>query len=134
MVQFARLKPSRSGCLRRDARGQLPASAEPGRSCAYIKDSVATLHVTNGDSAASVLRTFLTDPVVIEADVLHEGPAPDVDDETWLDLRARFLADANDGDYAGIRASLARRSCSKCPSMSVAPCNYPVARPEARAS
>ena len=69
---------------------------------------MATLHVTNGDSAANVLRTFLTDPVVIEADVLHEGPAPDVDDETWLDLRARFLADANDGDYAGIRASLAR--------------------------
>jgi hypothetical protein len=69
---------------------------------------VATLHVTNGDSAADVLRTFLTDPVVIEADVLHEGPAPDVDDETWLDVRARFLADANDGDYAGIRASLAR--------------------------
>jgi hypothetical protein len=69
---------------------------------------VATLHVTNGDSAANVLRTFLADPVIIEADVLHEGPAPDVDDETWLDLRARFLADANDRDYAGIRASLAQ--------------------------
>src|SRR5262249_48424658 len=76
--------------------------------CAYIKDSVATLHVTNGDSAADVLRTFLTDPVVIQADVLHEGPAPALDDEAWLDARARFLAGANDRDYARIRASLAR--------------------------
>jgi len=69
---------------------------------------VATLHVTNGDSAADVLRAFLTDPVVVEADVLHEGPAPAVEDESWLDVRARFLAGADDGGYARIRASLAR--------------------------
>ncbi len=66
-----------------------------------------TLHVTNGDCAASVLRQFLTDPVIIEADPLHEGPAPSVDDDTWLDLRARFLSES-DADYVRIRANLAR--------------------------
>ncbi len=65
------------------------------------------LHVTNGDCAANVLRQFLTDPVVIEADPLHEGPAPSVDDEPWLDLRARFLAHT-DADYTRIRDGLAR--------------------------
>jgi hypothetical protein len=67
---------------------------------------VPTLHVTNGDCAASVLRTFLTDPVAIQADVLHEGPAPALDDDAWLDVRAQFLAGGGPG-YSNIRASLA---------------------------
>jgi hypothetical protein len=67
---------------------------------------VPTLHVTNGDSAADVLRTFLTDPVTIQADVLHEGPAPAVDDDAWLDARARFLSGGGP-DYSRIRDGLA---------------------------
>jgi hypothetical protein len=67
---------------------------------------VPTLHVTNGDCAADVLRTFLTDPVAIQADVLHEGPAPAVNDDAWLEVRARFLA--WDGrNYSRIRNGLA---------------------------
>ncbi len=54
---------------------------------------MTTLHITNGDSAANTLRTFLTDRVVITADPLFEGPAPDVDDDEWYALRARTLAD-----------------------------------------
>ena len=65
-----------------------------------------TLHVTNGDCAADVLRTFLTDPVTIQADVLHEGPAPAVEDDAWLDVRARFLSGGGP-DYSRIRDSLA---------------------------
>jgi hypothetical protein len=53
---------------------------------------VSTLHITNGDCAATTLRQFLTDPVWVTADVLHEGPAPRVDLDTWHQLRARFLA------------------------------------------
>src|SRR5262245_30456048 len=52
-----------------------------------------TLHVTNGDCAADTLRTFLRDPVLITCDVLHEGPAPLVDDDEWYRLRATFIAD-----------------------------------------
>jgi hypothetical protein len=51
------------------------------------------LHITNGDCVGSTLREFISDPVVACADVLHEGPAPAVDDEQWYDLRGRFLAD-----------------------------------------
>ncbi|HEY7289404.1 MAG TPA: DUF1835 domain-containing protein [Vicinamibacterales bacterium] len=64
------------------------------------------LHITNGDCAASTLREFLTDPVVVSADVLHEGPAPDVDDAAWYALRARFLSSGDDDSYRRIRASL----------------------------
>ena len=65
-----------------------------------------TLHVTNGDCAANVLRTFLTNPVAIQADVLHEGPAPSVDDGAWLDVRAEFLSGGG-ADYSRIRSRLA---------------------------
>jgi Domain of unknown function (DUF1835) len=54
---------------------------------------VSSLHITNGDCAASKLREFISDPVVSFADVLHEGPAPAVDDERWYELRSQFLAD-----------------------------------------
>jgi hypothetical protein len=54
---------------------------------------VSALHITNGDCVASTLREFISDPVVAIADVLHEGPAPAVDDERWYELRSQFLAD-----------------------------------------
>jgi uncharacterized protein DUF1835 len=69
---------------------------------------VTTLHITNGDSAAATLRTFIADPVVITADVLHEGPAPSgMEGDDWHAMRARFLADARYGSYEDIRLQLA---------------------------
>lgn len=53
---------------------------------------MSALHITNGDCAADTLREFIHDPIVIAADVLHDGPAPAVGDERWYELRARFLA------------------------------------------
>ena len=52
---------------------------------------MSALHITNGDCAADKLREFLTDPVTITADVLHEGPAPADDGEAWYRARAGFL-------------------------------------------
>src|SRR3954466_5475102 len=71
--------------------------------------SVPTLHITNGSPAGDKLSTFVDGPVVLTMDVLHEGPAPRVADETWYDLRARFLC-AVPGRYTvdGVRADLAR--------------------------
>jgi hypothetical protein len=66
---------------------------------------VSTLHITNGDSAAATLREFIADPVTITADILHDGPAPDVGDATWYAVRARHLADGN-GDVDAIRRNL----------------------------
>jgi hypothetical protein len=67
---------------------------------------VSALHVTNGDSAAGILREFLEDPVVTTADVLSEGPAPELDDEAWYEVRARYLA-GEDESYEAIRRGLA---------------------------
>ena len=52
-----------------------------------------TLHVTNGDCAAEIIRRVVADPVVIAADVLHEGPAPPVDGDAWHAVRGAFLGD-----------------------------------------
>ena len=54
---------------------------------------MATLHVTNGDCAADIIRRVVADPVVITADVLHEGPAPAVDGDEWHKVRGAFLGD-----------------------------------------
>jgi hypothetical protein len=43
---------------------------------------VSTLHITNGDSAADTMRTFLRDPVAITCEPLHDGPVPA--DPAWL--------------------------------------------------
>jgi uncharacterized protein DUF1835 len=68
---------------------------------------VATLHITNGSAAGDKLSTFVDGPVILMCDVLHEGPAPDVDDDAWYAMRARFLG-AEDGSNADdIRAGLA---------------------------
>jgi len=69
---------------------------------------MSTLHITNGDCAAGTLREFLTDPVTITADVLHDGPAPRVDLDTWHELRAKFLSDAYPASFEQTRDSLAQ--------------------------
>jgi len=60
----------------------------------YKDSALSTQHITNGDCAADKLRQFLTDPVSITADVLHDGPAPHVDLDTWHTLRAKSLEPA----------------------------------------
>jgi hypothetical protein len=68
--------------------------------------NVPTLHITNGDSAAGTLREFISDPVVVTCDVLHEGPAPlTASIEEWYDARAAFIA-SRDYDAAGVKRSL----------------------------
>jgi hypothetical protein len=52
---------------------------------------VSVLHITNGDSAADTLRVVLAAPVLVVADVLHEGPCPRVNGDAWHDVRAQFL-------------------------------------------
>jgi hypothetical protein len=69
--------------------------------------SVRALHITNGDCAANTLRSFLTDPVLITCDVLHDGPAPAVDGDAWHEVRARWLTEAYKARFAETRASLA---------------------------
>jgi len=69
--------------------------------------SVSALHITNGDCAANTLRTFLTDPVLITCDVLHDGPAPAVDGDAWHEVRAGWLTDTYTAAFAETRASLA---------------------------
>jgi len=69
--------------------------------------SVSTLHITNGDCAASTLRTFLTDRVLVTCDVLHDGPAPMVDGDAWHDVRAQFLAGTFGEQYERVRSELA---------------------------
>jgi hypothetical protein len=58
-----------------------------------------TLHITNGDCTADILRRIVDGPVAIAADVLHEGPCPGDDGDAWYAARARFLA-----PYAGMSA------------------------------
>src|SRR5262245_58524527 len=70
--------------------------------------AVTTLHITNGDCAGDMLKQFITDPVMITADVLHDGPAPLVDLETWHEVRARFLAGSFDAWFEETRDDLAR--------------------------
>ena len=70
--------------------------------------NVSTLHVTNGDSAGDTLEQFADGPVVIPADVLHEGPAPSVDDAEWYAVRGAFLADGERERADRIAAGLAR--------------------------
>jgi hypothetical protein len=70
---------------------------------------VATLHVTNGSCAGDKLKTFVDGPVILMADVLHDGPAPRVDGDAWYDARAGHLGDDDHGPYTPgeVRAGLA---------------------------
>lgn len=66
------------------------------------------LHVTNGDSAADLLRlSGVPGTVTLTADVLHEGPVPPptLAPERWRKVRARYLAESG---YDGYDESLAR--------------------------
>jgi DNA-binding transcriptional MerR regulator len=67
------------------------------------------LHVTNGESAASTLRTAAIEGVVLSwDDVLHVGPLA-FDPAESRRVRSRFLAEQGWGDAAAIEADLARR-------------------------
>src|SRR6185295_17994552 len=80
----------------------------PGLADGREATTMSTLHITNGDCAAATLRQFLTEPVTITTDVLHDGPAPDVDLDTWHELRARFLAGSYQAAFEATRDSLAQ--------------------------
>jgi hypothetical protein len=59
------------------------------------------LHIHPGDSSANSLRSSgITDPVIVWADTLWEGPAPlDVPQEQWIALRADYLVKATGGAF-----------------------------------
>jgi hypothetical protein len=69
------------------------------------------LHVTNGDSAAHLLRqTGIPGTVVAWRDVLHEGPTPaGLTLEGMSDVRARFITSCNWGNFADVRRSFNAR-------------------------
>jgi hypothetical protein len=68
---------------------------------------VSTLHITNGDSAAGTMRTFLRDPVMTMVDVLHEGPAPMTETlEEWREARARYLSSEGYTSYEDVLRDL----------------------------
>lgn len=54
------------------------------------------LHITDGESVAGTLReSAIPGLVSTYGDLMYEGPAPSgLDDRAWLDIRARFIADA----------------------------------------
>jgi hypothetical protein len=56
----------------------------------------AMLHITDGESVAGTLRESAIPGVVSTyGDLMYEGPAPaDLDDQTWFDIRAHFIAEA----------------------------------------
>jgi len=66
--------------------------------------SAGTLHVTNGDVAADLLRRAgLAGDALVWADVLHEGPVPEALDEEGLRrARAGFLAGVDGVDGAEV--------------------------------
>src|SRR4051812_45509310 len=70
--------------------------------------NVSSLHITNGSCAGDKLKTFVDGQLILMMDVLHEGPAPLVDDATWYETRARFLGAPDESKVADIREGLAR--------------------------
>ena len=67
--------------------------------------SLGTLHVTNGDITADLLRRAgLAGDALVWADVLHEGPVPGgLDDDGLRRARAGFLAGVDGIDADGVR-------------------------------
>ena len=67
--------------------------------------SAGTLHVTNGDITADLLRRAgLAGDALVWADVLHEGPVPDgLDDDGLRRARAGFLAGVDGIDADDVR-------------------------------
>ncbi|NCO34149.1 MAG: DUF1835 domain-containing protein [Armatimonadetes bacterium] len=60
-------------------------------------------HITNGDSAATGLRSSgVSGEVIVWCDVLHEGPTPTgLSSEKWRGVRARFHCDCGWGTCEG---------------------------------
>jgi hypothetical protein len=72
--------------------------------------SSATLHVTNGDSAAGTLRRIgLAGRVLPWRDALHAGPVPAVGDRELRRVRAGFLAGEDPADRGRLQRWLAHR-------------------------
>ena len=70
----------------------------------------ATLHVTNGDSAAGTIRqTGVPGAVLAWRDTLHEGPVPAGSAADLRVTRARFLADWTGEPEAALLRGLERR-------------------------
>jgi hypothetical protein len=67
--------------------------------------TTGTLHVTNGDITADLLRRAgLAGDALVWADVLHEGPVPGgLDDDGLRRVRAGFLAGVDGIDSDGVR-------------------------------
>jgi hypothetical protein len=67
--------------------------------------TTGTLHVTNGDITADLLRRAgLAGDALVWADVLHEGPVPGgLDDDRLRRARAGFLAGVDGIDGDGVR-------------------------------
>ena len=70
-----------------------------------------TLHITNGDVFADVLKNAgIAGDVLPWRDILHEGPVPsDASPDHFNDVRARFIAGRGWGSYDDVRASFAER-------------------------
>lgn len=68
------------------------------------------LHVTNGESAAAVIRAAgVPGDLLCWNDVLHEGPVPDVSGDDLRIQRARFLADSGWTAYDRVLRELTER-------------------------
>jgi hypothetical protein len=72
------------------------------------------LHLTNGDSAAELLRrTGITGTVIPWRDILHEGPVPGgLALEAMSDVRARFLAATGAGSFTDLRREFGARDAA----------------------
>jgi hypothetical protein len=70
-----------------------------------------TLHITNGDSAAAVMRRAGFDGEILPwRDVLHEGPvSAQLPLVTLSHLRAHFIADKGWGDLEAVQAEMTAR-------------------------
>lgn len=73
----------------------------------------STLHITNGDIAAKLIRDFDPDGVVIPwRDVLHEGPLHTHTRAIYLAERARFIAGSGWAEDSAVRAMLEERDAA----------------------
>jgi hypothetical protein len=73
----------------------------------------ATLHVTNGESAAMTIRqTSLDGPVLSWRDLLNVGPVPAGSAAELRAARAHFLAAWSDGEVAAIERELEQRDAA----------------------
>ncbi|HEX6534688.1 MAG TPA: DUF1835 domain-containing protein [Gemmatimonadaceae bacterium] len=73
-----------------------------------------TLHVLNGDSAATALRESGIEGVILSyPDVLYDGPVPaGLDDAAFRDVRARFLSAAMRLSYDDVRRGYEERDAA----------------------